>query len=397
MSETDQQLKKSRGILGIVTVFFWASEYCHVPFFTPYLKTLGLTATVIGFLVGSYGFTQMCIRVPLGIFADVKSKYRLIVIGGCFFTTVSSLGLYLTQNVPLMFFFRVLAGVAASTWVGFTVMYSGYYPASEGTKAMATINACNNTGKLLAFVLGSVTANLFGYRAPLLMSCITGFIAVGLALFVKDVKVTRKPVQFSDLVRTFGEVGVLLPAGLAVVQQMILQATAFSFTSEVTRGLGASAAQIGFSSSLFTIFQILAAMFVGHKLANRLGERKIIPAAFVVMTVYCVSVGCASNIYVIYAAQIFGGFANATLFSMLLAGCIKYVQPEKKSTAMGFFQAVYGFGMTLGPVLMGRLVDVGGSRMAFSIFGVCAVCAAVAAYLLIPVVARHYGQTSENA
>lgn len=395
MLETDQQLKKSRGILGIVTVFFWASEYCHVPFFTPYLMTLGLTATVIGFLVGCYGFTQMCIRVPLGIFADVKSKYRLIVISGCFFTTVSSLGLYLTQNIPLMFLFRVLAGVAASTWVGFTVMYSGYYPASEGTKAMATINACNNTGKLLAFVLGSVTANLFGYRAPLLMSCITGFIAVGLALFVKDVKVTRRPVQFSSLLGTFREAGVLLPAGLAVVQQMILQATAFSFTSEVTRGLGASAAQIGFSSSLFTIFQIIAALFVGHKIANRLGERKIIPAAFFVMMLYCVGVGYAPNIYAVYAAQIFGGFANATLFSMLLAGCIKYVPPEKKSTAMGFFQAVYGFGMTLGPVLMGRLVDISGSQTAFSIFGLCAVIAGAAAYILIPVVAKHYTQTSK--
>ena len=221
MTQTDPQIKQSRRILGIVTVFFWASEYCHVPFFTPYLNTLGLTSTVIGFLVGCYGFTQMCIRIPLGIFADVKSKYRLIVIGGCFFTTVSSLGLYLTQNVPLMFFFRVLAGVAASTWVGFTVMFSGYYPADQGVVAMANINACNNTGKLLAFVLGSVTATLFGYQIPLLMSCITGVIAVCLSLFIKDVKVTRTPVQFKALLGTFRETGVILPAGLAIVQQMM--------------------------------------------------------------------------------------------------------------------------------------------------------------------------------
>lgn len=390
MTQVDPQTKQSRRILGIVTVFFWASEYCHVPFFTPYLKTLGLTATIIGFLVGSYGFTQMCIRIPLGIFADVKNKYRLIVIGGCFFTTVSSLGLYLTQNIVLMFFFRVLAGVAASTWVGFTVMFSGYYPADQGTVAMANINACNNTGKLLAFVLGSVTATLYGYRMPLLMSCITGFIAVGLSLFIKDVKVSRKPVQFKALLGTFRELGVILPAGLAVVQQMILQATAFSFTSEVTRGLGASAAQIGFSSSLFTIFQISAALFVGHRIANKLGERKIIPAAFLVMTCYCLAVGLAPNIYMIYAAQIFGGFANATLFSMLLAGCIKYVSPEKKSTAMGFFQAVYGVGMTIGPVLMGRLVDVFGSATAFTVFGFCAAAAGFCAYLFIPMVAKRY-------
>lgn len=392
MTQTDPQIKQSRRILGIVTVFFWASEYCHVPFFTPYLNTLGLTSTVIGFLVGCYGFTQMCIRIPLGIFADVKSKYRLIVIGGCFFTTVSSLGLYLTQNVPLMFFFRVLAGVAASTWVGFTVMFSGYYPADQGVVAMANINACNNTGKLLAFVLGSVTATLFGYQIPLLMSCITGVIAVCLSLFIKDVKVTRTPVQFKALLGTFRETGVILPAGLAIVQQMILQATAFSFTSEVTRGLGASAAQIGFSSSLFTIFQIASALFVGHRLANKLGERVIIPSTFLVMCLYCLMVGFAPNVYVIYLAQILGGFANATLFSMLLAGCIKYVSPQKKSTAMGFFQAVYGVGMTIGPVLMGSVTDLAGSTAAFTAFGLCAVAAALCAYIFIPMVAKKYAR-----
>lgn len=390
MTSADPATLRSRRILGLVTVFFWASEYCHVPFFTPYLKTLGLTATVIGFLVGSYGFTQMCIRIPLGIFADMKSRYRLIVIGGCLFTTISSLGLYLTQNVPLMFLFRVLAGVAASTWVGFTVMFSGYYPADQGVVAMANINACNNTGKLLAFVLGSVTATLYGYRMPLLMSCITGVVAVILSLFIRDVQVSRKPVQPRELLGIFREAGVLLPAGLAIVQQMILQATAFSFTSEVTRGLGASAAQIGFSSSLFTVFQIAAAMFVGHRLANRIGERRLIPAALLVMAGYCFAVGFAPNVYVIYLAQIFGGFANATLFSMLMAGCIRYIAPERKSTAMGFFQAVYGVGMTIGPVLMGWLHDVSGKTGAFSVFGCCAVAAAVCAYGLIPLVVKHY-------
>lgn len=391
-TQIDQQTKQSRRILGLVTVFFWASEYCHVPFFTPYLKTLGLTATVIGFLVGSYGFTQMCIRIPLGIFADVKSQYRLIVISGCFFSTVSALGLFLFENIVLLFFFRILAGVAASTWVAFTVMYSGYYAPEESSAAMSHINAYNNTGKFLAFVVGTVTASVFSYRMPLMMSFLTGVIALVLSFFVKDVKVTRKPVQLKALLGTFREVGVILPSGLAIVQQMILQATAFSFTSEVARGLGASATEIGVSSSLFTIFQISAALFVGHRLANKLGERRVIPMAFLLMTAYCVAVGLAPNMYVIYFAQMFGGFANATLLSMLLAGCIKYVAPEKKSTAMGFFQAVYGIGMTIGPVLMGRLVDLFGSASAFNVFGVFSAAAGFAAYLLIPMVAKKYAK-----
>ena len=139
-TQIDSQTKRIRLILGLVTLFFWASEYCHVPFFTPYLNSLGLTATIIGFVVGSYGFTQMCIRIPLGIFADVKNTYRMIIIFGCFCSTLSALGLYLVKNIVLLFFFRILAGVAASTWVAFTVMYSGYYAPEESSAAMSHIN-----------------------------------------------------------------------------------------------------------------------------------------------------------------------------------------------------------------------------------------------------------------
>ena len=59
-----------------------------------------------------------------------------------------------------MFVCRVLAGVAASTWVAFTVMFTGYFPEEESGKAIAQINGFNNTGKLLAFFLGSASATM---------------------------------------------------------------------------------------------------------------------------------------------------------------------------------------------------------------------------------------------
>ncbi len=63
-------IKRSRQILSLTIVFFWASEYCHAPYFTPYLQTLGFAATTIGFITGTYGFTQMLVRIPLGMFTD---------------------------------------------------------------------------------------------------------------------------------------------------------------------------------------------------------------------------------------------------------------------------------------------------------------------------------------
>ena len=104
-----------RTLFEVAVVFFWASEYCHTPYFTPYLASLGLDATIIGLIVGCYGFTQMLVRIPLGIATDASSAYKAVTTGGLFFMTLSSFGLWLFTDVRLIFLFRVFAGIAASS------------------------------------------------------------------------------------------------------------------------------------------------------------------------------------------------------------------------------------------------------------------------------------------
>ena len=196
-------MKKSRQLLSIVIVFFWASEYCHVPYFTPYLNMLGFSVTAIGIMVGTYGFTQMIVRIPLGIFTDVSGKYKAVVVMGTVFTTVSSFGLIFAESMWFVMFCRFLAGIAASTWISFTVLYSAYYQAEEGVQAMANISAFNNGGKLLAFVLGTITANFWGYRVPLIMSFLTGLVAIAFAVGLKTIPIRREPMQISHIVGVF--------------------------------------------------------------------------------------------------------------------------------------------------------------------------------------------------
>ena len=66
-----------------------------------------------------------------------------------------------------------------------TVIGSSYFAPEEGVKAMAQINGFNNMGKLLAFVLGTATAACFGYKAPLLISCIAGAAVTAYYIFKK--------------------------------------------------------------------------------------------------------------------------------------------------------------------------------------------------------------------
>ena len=169
---------------------------------------------------------------------------------------------------------------------------------------------------------------------------------------------------------------------------MLMQGTAFSFTSDVARSIGANAVEIGVSSCLFTATQIGAVFFLNSSWAGKQDRKNMVAAGFLLYTLYCLMVGFAPNMILMYAAQIIGGFANAVLTSVLMASCIAYVAPEKKSTAMGLYQAIYGIGMTIGPVIMGSFVDWSGYGGAFSLFALCALAAAIGALIFMPMVKR---------
>lgn len=378
-----QSLKQSRMILSIVIMFFWASEYAHVPYFAPYLKMLGFGASMIGIMSGTYGFTQMLVRIPLGMATDMTGGYRKVVIMGTMFTTVSSFGLIFAKSAWFIIFCRFLAGVAASTWLAFSVLYAAYYDPDEDVTAMTNINIYNNAGKLIAFALGTITATLFGYRYPLVISFLTGVVAILLAFRLQAIPIKKEPMRFSTLFATFRNPCVLIPAGFAILIEMILQGTTFSFTSSIAEMLGAGKLEIGINTALFTIVQVVAGNMLRKQVTERIGEKWAIVTGFACMAVSCILGAEATNMWYLYGAQLLNGVGSIMLLSLLMAMAIRTVPVERKSTAMGLFQALYGIGMTLGPVLVGGISDIWGYEVAYLIYaGVCGLAVLLALVLM---------------
>ncbi len=394
---SSRSVKRSRRILSLVIVFFWASEYCHVPYFTPYLNTLGFGASLIGIMTGTYGFTQMVVRIPLGVATDATGKYRSVVLAGTIFTTLSSLGLVFASSAWLIIFCRFLAGIAASTWLAFTVLYSAYYKAEEDVQAMTDANVFNNAGKLLAFILGTAAASVWSYREPLIMSVLTGAAAIFFALQLRDVPIEAEPMTASGILRTFRDPSVLLPALLTSVMQMTLQGTAFSFTSAVAEQLGASALQIGINTALFTLIQVVAGGWLGRHFTPKIGTTKTVVVGFFLLGGSCGLIAVAGGIRLLYLAQLIGGIGDILLISVLMALAVRWVPAENKSTAMGLYQAIYGFGMTLGPILMGRLVDGNGYSFSYLVFFGIDLITMILAGLTLPLLERGRNQDSAGS
>jgi len=69
-----------------------------------------------------------------------------------------------------------------------------------------------------------------------------------------------------------------------------------------------------------------------------------------------------------------------------MALCTATVAPEHKTTAVGVFQSIYSLGMTVGPVVMGWVLQFTGNDypMAFAMISVFAIGGALWALLAWP-------------
>lgn len=371
------QSRTARRLLEVAVVFFWASEYCHAPYFTPYLHSLQIGSTLVGIIISCYGFTQMLVRIPLGIFTDTTGAYKKIITVGLFCTTVSSLGLFLTTNFVGILLFRMLAGVAASTWIATTVVYMAMFSEAESVRASARLNALNNGGKLLAFVLGGAAATLLNYRITLFMSFAVGLVGLVVMPFVQVPAIRRTPLSLSRLGAVFTDKRILIPSLLMAVQQMILHSTVFSFTSNLAESRGAAAWMLSLLSAVFTAVQILSARIIGGKRFQAIDRHAAILFGFALQFVYLAVLALAPGAWVILAGQVLCAFGGAILASLLLAECVSHVSQGERSTVVGVYQAVYGLGMTIGPMLFGRWMDSGSpARACFLLLGLCAVLVA---------------------
>ena len=371
------QSRTARRLLEIAVVFFWASEYCHAPYFTPYLHSLQMGSTLVGIIISCYGFTQMLVRIPLGIFTDTTGAYKKIITVGLFCTTVSSLGLFLTTNFVGILLFRMLAGVAASTWIATTVVYMAMFSEAESVRASARLNALNNGGKLLAFVLGGAAATLLNYRITLFMSFAVGLVGLVVMPFVTVPAIRRTPLSLSRLGAVFTDKRILIPSLLMAVQQMILHSTVFSFTSNLAESRGAAAWMLSLLSAVFTAVHIFSARIFGGKRFLAIDRHAAILFGFALQFVYLAVLALAPNAWVILAGQVVCAFGGAILASLLLAECVSHVSQGERSTVVGVYQAVYGLGMTIGPMLFGRWMDSGSpARACFLLLGLCAVLVA---------------------
>ena len=349
-----------------VTAMFWFSLYTYVSTLPVYAKGLGASYKMAGVILGSYGFTQMLLRIPVGILSDKLNRRKIFILLGITASLLSGLGLWLSKTPGLLLVSRGMAGVAAASWVQFTVLFSSYFEASDATRAMGYLSAFCSLGQVAAMFLGGIAAQQYGLAAPFLVAVIGAVIAYIPGAFIHEGKLERRePVKLLQLLSVAKDRRFLLVAGVAILLQFQVFSTIFGFTPVMAKKIGADSFQLGLLSTVSTIPVIFASFLSGSFFAKRFGEKRTIIGGFTIFSLTSILIPYAGSMTFLYVTQVIGGFSQGLIFPLLMGLCIREVEARKRATAMGFFQALYGIGMFIGPVIVGAINDSAGLTVGF--------------------------------
>ncbi len=364
-------------MLLTVTCVFWFSLYLYIPFLTPFLISLGLSATLAGMIFGAHSFVQLLLRFPLGIKSEEIGKQKPFIMLGMLFAAGASFVMLLFPSPAMIFVGNAISGFASTMYVSFTLLYAQYYKKEETGKAMGVMGGVVEVGILAAFVIGGILYQQSGIRLLFLVSAITAMAGFAASLFVKEKPIPKERVDMQTILTVIRDKGLIVSSVLGILIKALVFATVFAFTPKMAQDIGANGIEVGIVSAVFIGASVIGSFFVATKAGRKLGDRNTSVIGFACLLFNTVAVPFISGVPVLIAVQFLGGLGYASLTAIFMANAVGNFDADKKAIAMGFYQAVYSAGATLGPILMGIFADAFHYKAAYLFVSMIAVAGIV--------------------
>ena len=383
VSEVEGKTKIVAIIFYTVTALYWFALYTYGSVLSNHAAGMGANAAMIGLISGSYGFAMMVLRLPVGIFSDSIKNRKWFMGAGLILACISSIGLGLSRTPGQLLLFRSIAGIAAAMFVVFPGYLTEMNPSGDNHKAMGTLSAVNKTGRMTAVFLGGLAVQMFGSKWAFLLG---GFAAgatilIWAALPGDTYHEDHKDHSLRELISIIKDKDLCISAGLTTLFQFAVFSTTYTFTPIIAKSLGMNDALIGLLTAFFTLTGIISALLSSTIFKKILGAKKTVTIAFLFSGVLFSLMAFNSSIILLFLLQIAAGLFMGLILPLLMGESLKNIPKEKKGTAMGFYQSVYGIGMVLGPYAVGLITRYSNIKAGYiMVLGICT-AAAILTYM----------------
>lgn len=355
-------------------ICYWFALYSYSSFITPMANEMGASATMSGLIASSYGLAMVIFRIPIGLLSDRLRKRKLFVILGALLICLSALGLSISKTPVQMLVSRLLAGIGVSTWVTITVLYNSYFPPEESQKALSDINLFCKVGSFIAGFAGAAAAAWFGVmRGSCYVALAIGIVGLIVSFFIKETASEFEPTKLSDFVSVLKNKCVLFSGISCGLFQLTQYATGMSFASNLAQSVGASDFQVGILNTVMSLGSMISGFLLPRFFMKFIREKTLLYISNAIACVCCVLFPFARGIWSIYIIEFASGFVSSFALALYMSMAVRFIPEEKKSSAMGVYQSVYGIGVFLGPTISGLFIDSFDYSLAFTLIGMFAV------------------------
>jgi len=368
-------------LFPFINLFYWGAMYLYTPTLSTYAKDIGASNQMVGLIIGAYGLTQMCLRLPFGVLSDRICRRKIFVCIGMFFTGLGGLVSAIFPTAPGLFVSRCVAGIGASAWVNCTVLYPAYYPPDQTDRAVSRLNAYSSISTTAAMLMGGYFVQRFGQVAAGYIAAAYGGIALLLSLFISDHRpepthrLNMKDIRIVLTNKTLWKYSIM-----ALTFHFIWNGTSSCFTPIVAQRFYVSSSQLGYLSSCGHVGIFIASAVIGAYILPKLSAKHIMGIGFAVMGLLIVCTVFATEFWMLLVIQMLTGTIGYSVFLGALVRCVRTVPDMYRGIAVGLTQAIYGSGMFMGPAVMGFLLQNISLNQAYFVAGGTCVFMALLGY-----------------
>ncbi|WP_148685414.1 MFS transporter [Candidatus Nitrosocosmicus hydrocola] len=358
---------KPRGIrnvlyLGLVSFFTDFSTEMILGVLPAFIvNNLGASRAILGAIEGSSELTSYTFRMISGSLSDKFRKRKIFVLIGYGLSTISKPFFAISTSWLDAFVVRAVDRVGKGVRTApRDALIADSVSESISGKAFGIHRTIDQLGAIVGPLVAFAILQTLDIRAVFLVSLIPGAIAVIILIFfVKEVAIKK----LASSTSIFGNIQTLLKANKPFVILTIITGVfslgAFNFSFVLLR-----ASELGVDQSFIPI--VYAAINIAHTivgipagiLADKIGKEKVLLMSYVIFAASSILMVVSINniVFAYILAAIFGLYVGISE-TVQRAIIPRYVSPELRGTAYGFYSLVIGVCFFVSNITFGFIWD----------------------------------------
>jgi MFS family permease len=343
----------------------------YIYFIPVFAQTFGATFLDLGFIGSASALAYALTPILVGFLADRFNRAWLFVLGVSI-NALAAITLTLSGSVRDIVILRLLGGFGFGFfWPTAEVLVTDLAPSEKRVREMGRYSVAWASGFLIGPSIGGLIVERFGYIFLFEVAGIAIACSVVPALLRIVPRYRGKPTTPSSFSGTISTILQLLPWYLMSLSYGVV----FSVISAVFPGyanyVGVEPFLIGVLFTAFGISRVV--IFATAERYLRFGEKKalLIASGFVVLAALIIAIFPNFAAFLVAFVMIGGGFG--VIFPLTISLISRHFPDQKLGVAIGSYEAIFGVGFTVGPLMAGIVATAASISFAFqvtSLFGV---------------------------